>query len=215
MKTKILSILCITMMCGWQMNANAQEGGDRQGRGDFSGHWQIGIPLGSPFADASSGWGANFEAHYFVTNQIAIGGFISWQTFIEYKDRQTYQLSNDAGQNKGAVTLDQYHTTYELPFGASARYHFLSNGGIIDPYIGVKLGANYSTMRRYYNIFEDYDENWGFTVLPELGVMILPSSVGFHFAVFYDYATNKSGNSAIDVSGLSSLGFRVGVNFRF
>ncbi len=213
MKTKILYILSVVLCCSLSTKALAQETGssDRQGRGDFSGHWQIGIPTGMDYADNSSGWGANFEGHYFVTDKVAIGAFVSWQTFIKYDGRQTYSLSSTSG----AVTMDQYQTIFELPFGLSTRFHFLP-AGMFDPYVGVKLGANYSEQRRYYNIFEDYEENWGFNVMPEVGAIISPlpsQAVGLHLAVFYAYSTNSS--DYFDISGLSNIGFRVGINFRF
>ncbi len=214
MKTKILHIISIVLFCTLPVATIAQETGsfnDRQGRGDFSGHWQIGIPAGMNYADNSSGWGANFEGHYFVTDKIAVGAFVSWQTFIKYVDRQTYQLENTAG----AITFDQYQTVFELPFGLSSRFHFLP-AGMFDPYFGLKLGANYSEARRYSNVYESYDENWGFTVLPELGAMISPvanQAVGLHLAVFYSYSTNSS--DYYDLGTLGHLGFRVGINFRF
>ncbi len=212
MKTKILYILSAVLLCGFSATVMAQESGsDRQGRGDFSGHWQIGLPMGMNYADNSSGWGANFEGHYFISDKFAIGAFISWQTFIKYEGRQTYQLASTAG----AVTMDQYQTIYELPFGVSTRFHFLQPG-LFDPYFGLKIGANYSEQRRYYNVYESYNENWGFNVMPELGAMISPlpnQNVGLHLAVFYAYSTNSY--DTFDISGLSNLGFRVGINFRF
>ncbi len=212
MKTKIIYILCAISFISF--GANAQE--DRQGKVDVSGQWQIGIPFNDYVDNNASGWGANVESHYFIANQVAIGGFISYQTFMNYFPKETMTL--DGPSYGGAVTMDRYQTIYELPFGVSARYHFMSSTGIFDPYVALKLGANYSIQRRYYNVYEGYSENWGFTVLPELGTMIFLDSnkhVGFHLAVFYNYATNQSDNDAIDVDGISSLGFRVGMNFRF
>ncbi len=213
MKTKILYILSVVLLFGFSATTIAQETSynDRQGRGDFSGHWQIVIPMSPDYAKNSSGWGANFEGHYFISDKFAVGAFISWQTMIKYEGRQTYQLESTSG----AVTLDQYQSIYELPFGLSSRFHFLP-AGIFDPYVGLKIGANYSKQRRYYNVFEDYEENWGFNVMPELGAMISPlpnQNVGLHLAVFYAYSTNSS--DYFDISGLSHLGFRVGINFRF
>ena len=45
--------------------------------------WQVTVPLGSAFADKASGWGMNFEGGYFVTPEITVGAFISYQTNIE------------------------------------------------------------------------------------------------------------------------------------
>ena len=210
MKSKIVYIVCFVLFSSIPVFTMAQD--DRQGRTDFSGHWQLGTPVGDEFAENFGGWGANFEGHYYVTNRIAVGAFVSWQTYIKYYNRQTYPLKSGAGD----VTMDKYQTVFELPFGLSSKFHFLPSSGLFDPYFGLKLGANYSEQHRYYNIFEDYDDNWGFVVLPELGVTISPlenKAVGLHLALFYSYSTNKS--DYFDLSGLSDFGFRVGLNFRF
>ena len=73
--------------------------------------WQVTVPLGSAFADKASGWGMNFEGGYFVTPEITVGAFISYQTNIESISRQTLQLGSGA-----AMTTAQKHTLFELPF---------------------------------------------------------------------------------------------------
>ncbi len=213
MKTKILYIVCVIVLCGFAYPAIAQEEGyDRQGRGDFSAHWLLGSPVGNDFVKNFTGWGGNLEGHYFVTNQVAVGLFVSWNTYMEYFPRATYPLTN----GNGAITMDKYHTIFELPFGVSSKFHLTSTSGIVDPYIGLKMGANYSRQRQYYNIFEDYDENWGFVVQPELGITVSPMEnrmVAFNLSIFYSYSTNSS--DYFDISGLSDLGLRLGLNFRF
>ena len=42
--------------------------------------WQVGVPLGSAYADKASGWGMNFEGGYFITPSVSVGPFISYQT---------------------------------------------------------------------------------------------------------------------------------------
>ena len=37
--------------------------------------WQVNIPLGNNFASNISGWGMNIEGGYYVTDNIAVGGF--------------------------------------------------------------------------------------------------------------------------------------------
>ena len=39
--------------------------------------WQVGVPLGSAYADKASGWGMNFEGGYFITPSVSVGPFIS------------------------------------------------------------------------------------------------------------------------------------------
>ncbi len=213
MKTKILFIICMIVLSGFAYSTTAQEeGGDRMGRGDFSAHWLLGSPVGGDFVKNFTGWGANLEGHYYITDRFAAGLFVSWTTYMEYFPRATYPLPN----GNGAITMDKYQTIFELPFGVSSKFHLTSESGIVDPYVGLKLGANYSEQHRYYNIFEDYDQNWGFVVQPELGITISPMEgrmVAFNLSVFYSYSTNSS--DYFDINGLSDLGLRLGLNFRF
>ena len=56
--------------------------------------WQVGMPVDHSFADNNSGWGMNFEGRLLVTPAITVGGFISYQTFLEEIPRQTLLLNN-------------------------------------------------------------------------------------------------------------------------
>ena len=46
----------------------------------FNVDWQFNIPLGNNFSNDVSGWGMNFEGGYYVTTNIAVGGFINFHT---------------------------------------------------------------------------------------------------------------------------------------
>lgn len=81
--------------------------------------WQMGVPLGDKFADKASGWGMNFEGGYFVTPALTVGPFISYQTNLEDISRQTLQLGDGA-----AMTTNQKHALFQLPFGVVARYNW-------------------------------------------------------------------------------------------
>ncbi len=172
--------------------------------------WQINIPLGSDFADKGSGWGANFEGGYFLTDNITIGGFISYSTNIEDIGRETLTISSSE-----SITTSQKHTMFQLPFGASMRYYW-GQSDIFTPYAGVKLGAQYMELASYYYLLKNSTDSWGFTLSPEVGLNIYPRSLdklGFHVAMYYSYATNKSTLLTYEVKGVSNLGFRVGVSF--
>ncbi|HBI67290.1 MAG TPA: hypothetical protein DDY40_11905, partial [Barnesiella intestinihominis] len=156
------------------------------------------------------GWGMNFEGGYYVMPKMAIGAFISYHTNNKYIDRQTLMLKSNS-----ALTTDQQHSLFQLPFGLLAKYRFTTDG-ILEPYATVKLGANYSRMSSYLQAWEIYDDTWGFTVSPEIGVSIFPNPsvrYGFHVALYYNYATNKSKVLTYDIDGRNNIGFRLGVSF--
>jgi outer membrane protein W len=68
-----------------------------------------------------------------------------------------------------AITSDQQHSIFQLPFGAAFRYNVAPESQF-QPYAGVQLGASYSEMSTYMNVMKVYDRNWGFYVSPEIGM---------------------------------------------
>ena len=152
----------------------------------FNADWQFNIPVGNDFANKASGWGMNFEGGYYVLPDLSVGVFINYHTNHEYIPRRTFPISNSA-----ALTTDLHHSVFQLPFGFATHYRF--SDGTCQPYIGLKLGANYTKMSGYFSIYGVKDNTWGFYVSPEAGVNIYPwpNGIGFHLATFYSYSTNK------------------------
>ena len=175
----------------------------------FNVDWQINSPFSQDFSDKTSGWGAHAEAGYYVIPNFSVGAFISYHTNNKYIDRQTLPVSSTS-----AITSDQQHSIFQLPFGAAFRYNVAPESHF-QPYAGVQLGASYSEMSTYMNVMKVYDRNWGFYVSPEVGVNIYPwtNSIGFHLAAFYSYSTNKGTVFNYDMDKLNNFGFRLGVAF--
>jgi len=172
--------------------------------------WQVGVPLGSSLADKASGWGMNFEGGYFITPAIAVGPFISYQTNLETIPRQTLDLGNGS-----ALTVNQKHSVFQLPFGVTSRYTWLTDQRI-PAYAGLKLGANYAELSSYYYVVKQYNDTWGFFLSPEIGVSIFPRPdyrFGFHVALYYSYATNSGDVLTYSVNNLNNFGIRVGISF--
>lgn len=172
--------------------------------------WQMGVPLGSSFADKASGWGMNFEGGYFVTPAIAVGPFISYQTNLEKIPRQTLDLDSGA-----ALTTNQKHASFHLPFGVTGRYCWFKNS-VFQPYAGLKLGACWAEFSSYYYIVKQYTDTWGFFLSPEIGVSIFPRPeyrIGFHVAAYYSYATNNGRVLTYSVNNLNNFGIRLGISF--
>ncbi|MDE6070092.1 MAG: porin family protein [Alistipes sp.] len=172
--------------------------------------WQMNVPLGHSFADKASGWGMNFEGGYRITPAVAVGPFISFQTNLQSIDRRTLHL--DAGS---ALTTDQKHALFQLPFGVAGRYSWC-NRSVFQPYAGLKLGAEYAQLSSYYYIVKQYTDTWGFYLSPEIGVSIFPNPnyrFGFHVAVYYSYATNHGDLLTYSVDNLNNFGVRVGISF--
>lgn len=176
----------------------------------FTIDWQTSIPVGTSFADKASGWGMNFEGGYYILPQLAVGGFINYQTNLRSVGRETLAL----GPNT-ALTTQQKHAVFQLPFGVTSRWRFLTKG-IAQPYAGLKLGPNYSQFSSYYYIVKRSVDRWGFYLSPEVGVNIYPNPrhrYGFHVAAYYSYATNRGDLLVYHIDGLNNFGFRIGVVF--
>lgn len=176
----------------------------------FNIDWQLGMPLSTDFADKFSGWGMNFEGGYFLTDAITIGGFINYQTNFEKIPRQTLTLDNG-----NALTTSQKHAIFQLPFGVSGRYNWLTDS-VFQPYAGMKLGASWAQISSYYYVYKQYTDTWGFYLSPEVGVSIFPRPdmrFGFHAALYYSYSTNRGDLLTYSVSGIQSFGFRLGISF--
>ena len=174
----------------------------------FNADWQFNAPISNDFANKASGWGMNFEGGYYVLPDLAIGAFINYHTNHQYIPRQTLPVNNSA-----ALTTDQQHSVFQLPFGLATRYRF--NDGVFQPYIGMKLGANYTKMSSDFYIYEATDNTWGLYVSPEIGMNIYPwtNGIGLHLAAFYNYSTNKGNVLNYDIDKLNNWGLRVGVAF--
>ena len=170
--------------------------------------WQFNIPIDNSFSNKASGWGMNFEGGYYVHRNIAIGAFISFHTNNEYISRRTIQLSQTQAMN-----TDQQHQMFALPFGVLMRYRFIERD--FQPYAGIKLGTCYSEFNDYYYIFMKSQNRWGFFMSPEVGFNYYPwaNSIGFHMAIYYNYATNKHDIMTYSQNGLNNFGFRLGVAF--
>ena len=171
--------------------------------------WQFNFPISNSFADKASGWGLNFEGGYYLTESLAIGGFLTYHSNHKYIPRQTIPLSDNSSLN-----TDQQHTLFQLPFGVAGRYTF-NREGMLQPYVSLKIAPQYAKLRTTFNAFENSDNTWGFYVSPEIGMNIFPwvYSPGIHVAAYYSYATNKGNLMTYDVDGMSNFGLRLGVAF--
>ena len=170
--------------------------------------WQFNIPLGNNFSSTASGWGMNFEGGYYVTPEIAVGGFLSFHTNNEYFSRRTIAINETLSMNS-----DQQHQMFTLPFGLLARYRFQEAD--FQPYVGMKLGMCYSQFSNYYYIFLTDENRWGFFMSPEIGFNYYPwaNGIGFHMAIYYSFATNKCDLMSYKQSTLNNIGFRLGLAF--
>lgn len=196
--------LLLLLLVGTPVKSKAQISLDSY----FNVDWQFNVPIKNNFSNVASGWGMNFEGGYYVTQDIAVGAFLSFHTSNEYFSRRTISLSPTLSMNS-----DQQHQLFMLPFGVLMRYRFIEAD--FQPYVGVKLGACYSEFNNYYYIFMAEQDRWGFYVSPEVGFNYYPwaNGLGLHMAIYYSYSTNRCNIMSYSQKGLNNFGVRLGIAF--
>ena len=171
--------------------------------------WQFNFPISNSFANKASGWGMNFEGGYYLTENFAIGGFLTYHSNHKYIPRQTISMGDNS-----ALNTDQQHTVFQMPVGIADRYTF-NREGMFQPYVALKTGPQYARLKTDFNAFQNSDNTWGFYISPEVGMNIFPwvYQPGIHVAAYYSYATNKGSVLTYDVDGMSNFGLRLGIAF--
>jgi outer membrane protein W len=151
----------------------------------------------------------NFEGGYYLTDNLSVGGFLTYHSNHKYIPRETISLPEN-----GSLNTDQQHTLFQLPFGVSGRYT-MNREGMFQPYFGLKLGPQYGKLKTVFNAFQETTDTWGFYMSPEIGVNIFPwvYRPGIHVAAYYSYATNKGKLMNNHVDGMSNFGLRLGIGF--
>lgn len=204
--TKILGAALLMAMSAMPFAGNAQiiKGGY------LNVDWQFNAPVGNEYANVASGWGMNFEGGYYIIPKMSLGLFVSYHTNNKYIGEQVLHLSDTE-----SLYTDQQHSIYQVPFGITSRWRFIEDR-MFEPYIGVKLGAIYTRMESDTQVYTYYQDRWGFNVQPEIGFSLFPmpvNRIGFHMAIYYSYATNKSHVLTYNINGYNNIGFRLGLSF--
>ncbi|MFX1705437.1 outer membrane beta-barrel protein [Chitinophaga sp. CC14] len=173
----------------------------------FGLSWEIAIPTNNDFLDKTSFAGGKAEYRHFLKQApVSFGIAVSWNSFEQYIPTQTITYKD----GNSAITTDMDRVIYTVPVMATAHYYF-NYGKKAMPYIGLGIGTQYAEQNIYYNIFEDTQNNWGFAVRPEIGVLIRPNggNWGILLGAAYSYATNK--NDLFQNDNLKSFNFNIGL----
>jgi len=207
---KIYSLLFIILL-GSNIS-KAQEAGSSAGiafDNFFTIGWDVNIAMGNKFVDDVSFAGGKLEYRKMLANvdNVSLGFDFSWNSFHEYKEYQTYSYNATTD-----ITTDLYKYNYTLPMAITVHKYFPSGTGIFIPYGGVGLGATYGRPSIIFNIYELYEDNWGFLIRPEIGTIIKfdpTSGTGLLLGVRYSFSTNQE--EAFKIDNLESLGFNLGI----
>jgi hypothetical protein len=165
--------------------------------------------MNTSWVSDASARGARIGYRSFITEKISAGLDLGWNSFDEYKPRETFQTES------GAFTTDYFNYIYSYSAAISGQYNFtVGDGETFFPYAGIGLGASSQEYVKYYNFYSEKDASWGFLARPEAGIMVKfgqRRSIGAMAAIHFDYSTNKS--DYFNYNGFSALGFQIGLVF--
>ena len=170
--------------------------------------WEVGVPANNNYLTETSLTGWRFEYRKGIKHNLSVGIAMSWAAFDEYVATKTYSTP---GQTK-AVTTDMIRQVYTLPLTLTGHYYMNTKSKMLEPYLGLGLGAQYAEHKAFLNIYELNETNWGFVARPEIGTLIRFSShspVKGLLSVGYNFSTNK--NEAFDVDSWSHMAVNVGI----
>ncbi|HTE23317.1 outer membrane beta-barrel protein [Flavitalea sp.] len=171
-------------------------------------NWEINVPAGNNYISKTSLSGFKFEYRKFFSDQFSAGIAIGWNTVEQYFPTKTYEKTDGSV----AVTTDMIRQAFNLPMMATAHYYPQLPSHIFKPYIGIGLGAQYSSQDVYYNIYVIENDDWGFVARPEIGTLArINEKIAGIASVGYNYSTNKM--DALGVSSLKQVVFNVGIAF--
>jgi outer membrane protein W len=168
-------------------------------------NYEIGLPLGSmsDYVSKTSFRGFSINGNTYVSDNISVGGSMSWSAYYEKYPRDTYQLP------EGAITSTVWAKMYIMPLLVNIRYNFMPEG-TVRPYVGLGTGVYYIQQETEVGLYTDQRNNWRFGLVPEAG-LYYPfglSDFGLHARVGYNqvfYHVDPIGSS------LGNLTFSIGI----
>ncbi|WP_276481532.1 outer membrane beta-barrel protein [Paraflavitalea pollutisoli] len=174
---------------------------------NFVINYNLAVPISSDFVQGLSPYGATVGYNQGIAKGLTVGLELGWNTRNKYYDRMTDYTKD------GAVTTDKYKSLFTLPITATVTKDIFPGRTLI-PYGKLGVGTLYSEQRVYYNIYEEDNHNWGFTVIPEIGVRIKTrktSPWAFNAGVQYRYATNSVDD--YHINNIQSVNFNAGISW--
>lgn len=204
---RILLILAITLCCAGMARAQYYGYDMRQ---IYSINYQVNVPAGSSrdFVSKMSFEGVNVNWAYFVTGNITVGLDLSYNNYHEKVGQKVYRPNENT-----AINAAQYRYTQVFPIKAQVKYFFTPNNNV-KFYSGLGMGALCAGQHIVIQDFDAWDNNWGFLLSPEVGVLIpfgADNNWGANITAGYNWSTNKSTLGNIKIDNRQSFYMNVGL----
>lgn len=206
---KIILLSAIILSCMGFANAQSYSYGDNM-RQIYSINYQINVPMGSSkdFISNASFEGVNFNWAYFLTDNVAVGMDLSYNNYHKNIGKEIYRPNENM-----AINAAQYRYTQVFPLKAQVKY-FFNPYSLVKGYAGLGIGALSAGQHIVVQDLDSWDNNWGFLVAPEVGVLIPfgeNSPFGANITAGYNFSTNKSSICNTSSNNRQSFYFNVGM----
>lgn len=168
----------------------------------FALTYSIGFPTGetSDYFSSTSWRGINFDYHYMLEDNFAIGFSAGWQVFSDSRGLVT--------ETSGTETISGYRYNYlnSTPILATASY-FFDTSGDLSPFATLGIGLTYNELQEDIGLFRTTSTGWPFTVRPEIGLDYeINYDVGIRTSFRYNYVASGS-----DLPSLPNFSINVGL----
>jgi outer membrane protein len=176
----------------------------------YSINYQMNVPTGASkdFISKGSFEGVNFNWAYFVTDNVAVGMDLSYNNYHQKIGKQIYRPNENM-----AINAAQYRYTQAFPLKAQVKY-FFSQNRFLKGYAGLGIGALSAGQHIVVQDLDSWDNNWGFLVAPEIGVLIpfgADSPFGANLTAGYNFSTNNASLGNVSSDNRQSFYFNVGM----
>ncbi|WP_018344777.1 OmpW family outer membrane protein [Cytophaga aurantiaca] len=129
-------------------------------------HYSTALGLGNTHDGISkmSFRGASFEYKKFTSDQVALGFDFNWNVLYEKKSYDTYTIGT------ASLSGTQYRSLNVLPFMATVDYFFADNDHVIQPFVGLGVGAVYSIENVDMGLYRYNTKDWHTGFKPQIGL---------------------------------------------
>ena len=205
---RILFILAISLCCAGVARAQNWGTGMRQ---VYSINYQMSVPVGESrdFIPSMSFEGININWAYFVMDNVSVGLDLSYNNYTHKVGQRIYRPDANT-----AINAAQYRYTQSIPIKVQAKYFLNPFGPNIQAYTGLGIGALSAGEHIIIQDIDVWDNNWGFLLSPEIGVLIpfgADNYWGANITAGYNWSTNKANIGGMTFNNRQSFYMNVGL----
>ena len=204
---KILFVLAISLCCAGVARAQSYDGA----RQIYSISYQTSVPVGGvrDFIPNMSFEGININWAYFVMDNVSVGLDLSYNNYSHKVGQKVYRPDANT-----AINAAQYRYTQVFPIKVQAKYFMAPFGPGLQAYTGLGIGALSAGEHIIIQDIDVWDNNWGFLLSPEIGILIpfgADNYWGANITAGYNWSTNKADIGGIKFNNRQSFYINAGL----